>query len=137
MITVNLFKSFIGDWFANFCPLSRLMARKISELFGLNRGLQPFYTACCFGELSRGSVSCLLTASFKTAVSQHHNSIFGANIDDHGVCLGNMGQIIAQWRRLMASRIPLDLPYWAMCLVSYRLIHMAVKMTRYIRITCH
>ena len=25
-----------------------LMARKIAELFGLNRGVRPFYAACCF-----------------------------------------------------------------------------------------
>ena len=30
----------------------------------LNRGVRPFYTACCFDELSRGSISCLLNASF-------------------------------------------------------------------------
>ena len=59
-----------------FVRCQRLMARKIAELFGLNRGVRPFYTACCFDELSRGSVSCLLNASFKTAVSQRHNSIF-------------------------------------------------------------
>jgi hypothetical protein len=53
-----------------------LMARKIAELFSLNRGIRPFYAACCFNELSRGSVLCLLNASFKRAVSQRHNSIF-------------------------------------------------------------
>ena len=42
-----------------------LMARKIAELFGLNRGIRPFYAACCFDVLSRGSVLCLLNASFK------------------------------------------------------------------------
>ena len=59
-----------------FVHCQGLMARKIAELFGLNRGIQPFYAACCFDVLSRGSVSCLLNASFKTAVSQRHNSIF-------------------------------------------------------------
>ena len=59
-----------------FVHYQRLMARKIAELFGLNRGVQPFYAACCFDELSRGSFLCLLIASFKTAVSQRHNSIF-------------------------------------------------------------
>jgi hypothetical protein len=54
----------------------RLMARKIAELFGLNRGVRHFYAARCFDELSRGSFSCLLNASYKTAVSQRHNSIF-------------------------------------------------------------
>jgi hypothetical protein len=58
-----------------FVHYQRLMARKIAELFGLNRGVRPFYAARCFNELSRGSFSCLLNASFKTAVSQCHNSI--------------------------------------------------------------
>jgi hypothetical protein len=104
------------------------MARKISELFGLNCDIQPFYAACCFDELSRGSVLCLLNASFKTAVSQCRNSIFRAKINDHDVCRGNMGQIIAQWQHLMASRVALDLLSWAMCSALYRLIRMAIEM---------
>ena len=59
-----------------FVSCQRLMARKIAELFGLNHGVRPFYAACRFDELSRGFVLCLLNASFKTAVSQRHNSIF-------------------------------------------------------------
>ena len=59
-----------------FVRSQRLMARKIAELFSLNRGVRPFYAARCFDELSRGSFSCFLNASFKTAVSQCHNSIF-------------------------------------------------------------
>ena len=51
--------------------LAILMARKIAELFGLNRGVRPFYAACCFDELSRGSVSCLLNASFE---KRFHNA---------------------------------------------------------------
>ncbi len=106
----------------------RLMARKIAEIFGLNHGVRPFYAACCFDELSRGSVSCLLNASFKTAVSQCLNSIFWAKIDDHDVRRGDTGQILTQWRRLMASRVALDLLLWAMRSVLYRLIRMAIKM---------
>jgi hypothetical protein len=48
------------------------MARKIAELFSFNRGIRPFYTACCFDVLGRGSMLCLLNASFETAVSQRH-----------------------------------------------------------------
>jgi hypothetical protein len=70
-----------------------------------------------------------LNASFKTAVSQRHNSIFYAEIDDHGVRRGNTGQIIAQWRHMVASMVALDLPYWAMRSTSYRLIRMAIEMT--------
>ncbi len=111
-----------------FVRYQRLMARKIAELFGLNRGVQPFYAACCFDELSRGSVSCLLNASFKTAVSQCHNSIFWAKIDDHDVRRGDTGQILAQWRRLKASRVVLDLLLWVMRSALYRLICMAIEM---------
>ena len=32
-----------------FVRYQHLMARKIAELFGLNRGVHPFYAACCFG----------------------------------------------------------------------------------------
>jgi hypothetical protein len=105
-----------------------LIARKLAVLFGFNRGVQPFYTACGFDELSRGSVSCLLSASFKKAISQCHNSIFYAEIDDHGVRRGDTGRIIARWRRPVASRVALDLPYWAMRSAPYRLIHMASEM---------
>jgi hypothetical protein len=101
------------------------MARKIAELFGLNRGVRPFYAACRFDVLSRGSVSCLLNASFKTAVSQLHNSIFYAEIDDHDICRGDTGQILAQWWRLMASRVSLDLLLWEMRSALYRLIRMS------------
>ncbi len=105
------------------------MVRKIAVLFGLNRGIRPFYAACCFDVLSRGFVSCLLNASFKTAASQRHNSIFYAEIDDHGVRRGNTRQILAQWQHMMASRVALDLLYWTMRLESYRLICMAIEMT--------
>ena len=80
-----------------FVRCQHLMARKIAELFSFNRGGQPFYTACCFDELSRGSVFCLLNASFKTAISQRHNLIFYTKINDHGLRQGNTGQILAQW----------------------------------------
>ncbi len=105
------------------------MARKIAELFGLNRGVRFFYAACCFDELSRGYFSCLFNASFKTAVSQRHNSIFLAKIDDHGVRQGDTGRILNQWQHMVASRVALDLPYWAMCSTSYHLIRMAIEMT--------
>jgi hypothetical protein len=117
----------VSPWI--FVRYQRLMARKIAELFGLNRGIRPFYAACCLDELSRGSFSCLLNASFKTAVSQRHNSIFWAKIDDHGVRRGNTGQILDQWRNMVASRVALDLPYWAMRSALYRLIRMAIEMT--------
>ena len=105
-----------------------MIARKLGELFGFNRGISPFYAACHFNELSRGSVSYLLNASFEKRVPQHHNSIFYAEIDDHGVRRDNTGQILARSRHSVASRVALDLPYWAMHLAPYRLIRTARKM---------
>jgi hypothetical protein len=70
-----------------------------------------------------------LNATFKKAASQRHNSIFYAKIDDHGVRRGDTGQILAQWRHMVASRVALDLPYWTMRSILYRLIRMAIKMT--------
>ena len=107
-----------------------MIARKLAELFGFNRGIRPFYATCCFNELSRGFVLCLLKASFGKRFPQRHNSIFYAKIDDHGVCRGNTGRILARWRRPVASRVALDLPYWAMCLAPYHLSCMAIEMAR-------
>ena len=56
--------------------------------------------------------------------------IFYAKLDDHGIRRGNMGQIIAQWWRSVASRVALDLPYWEMRPASYRLIRTAFKTAR-------
>jgi hypothetical protein len=70
-----------------------------------------------------------LNASFKTAVSQHHNSIVYDELDDHGGRWGDTGRILAQWRHMVASRVALDLPYWAMRSTLYRLIRMAIEMT--------
>ena len=38
-----------------------------------------------------------------------------------------MGRIIAQWRHPVASRVALDLPYWAMRSAPYHLIRMAME----------
>ena len=118
-----------------FVRCQRLMARKIDDLFGLNCSIRCFYVACCFDELSRGSVLCLFNNGFKTAVSQRHNYIFWAKID---VRQGNTGQILAQWCCLMAYRVALDLPSWAMCSALYRLIRMAIKMAcKGVAFVCH
>ncbi len=107
-----------------------MIARKLALLFGFNRGIRPFYAACCFDDVSRGSVSCLLNASFEMRYPQRHNSIFYAEIDDHGVRWGDTGRILARWQRSVASRVALDLPYWAMRSALYRLTHMAFEMAR-------
>ena len=51
------------------------------------------------------------------------------NATDGGVCRGDTGQILTQWRCPVASRVALDLPYWVMCSALYPLICMAVEMT--------
>ena len=66
----------------------------------------------------------------RKAISQCHNSIFYAKIDDHGVRWGDTGRILARLRRSVASRVALDLPYWAMRSASYRLTRMAFEMAR-------
>jgi len=63
-------------------------------------------------------------------ISQCHNSIFYAKIDDRGVRRGNTGQIIAQWRRPVASGVALDLPTWVMRLAPYRMIRIAIQTAR-------
>ena len=111
-----------------FVHWERLIARKLVVLFGFHHGILPFYVAHCFYEVSRGSVLCLLNNSFGTAISQRHNSIFYAKIDDHGVSRGDTGQILARWQRPVASKVALDLAYWAMRLTPYHLICMAIEM---------
>ena len=100
----------------------------LAEFFRFHRGVPPFDTACCFDELSRGTVSCLLNASFGKCFPQCHNLIFYAKIDDHGIRRGDTGQILSQLRRPVASRVALDLPYLEMRSALYRLICMAFKM---------
>ena len=56
--------------------------------------------------------------------------MFYAEIDDHGIRQDDTGRILAQLQHPVAYRVALDLPYWAMRLASYRLIHMAIEMAR-------
>ena len=99
-----------------------MIARKLAVLFVFNRGIPPFYAACCFNVLSGGSVSCLLNASLEIA--------FYTKIGDHGIRWGDTGRILALWRPPVASRVALDLPYWywAMRSAPYRLIRMVIEM---------
>jgi len=109
--------------------------------------MSQFYEARGIDDVSRGSVSCLLNASFKTAVSQRHNSIFYAEIDDHDVRRGDTEQILTHWWRLMASRVALDLLLGVMHSALYRLIRMTIEMAsevgafvrcrRFFRLTNH
>ncbi len=49
-------------------------------------------------------------------------------IDDHGVCRGNTGPILAQWRRPVASTVAPDPPYPTMCSELHCCSVMATKM---------
>ena len=105
-----------------------MIARKLAMLLGFDRGVQPFYAACRFDGLSRGFVSCLLNASFE---KRFHNAtttqFFRPKIDDHGVRQGDTGQIIAQWRRPVASKVSLDMLHWAIRSALHRRIVMAIE----------
>jgi hypothetical protein len=61
-------------------------------------------------------------------ISQRQNSTFYAEINDHGARWGDTGRILARWWRPVASRVALDLLYWAMRSAPYRLIRMAMEM---------
>jgi len=54
--------------------------------------------------------------------------ILYVEIDDHGFRRGDTGQILARWLRPVATRVALDLPYWAMRSAPYCLIRMAIEM---------
>jgi hypothetical protein len=54
--------------------------------------------------------------------------IFYVEINDHGVRWGDTGQVLALWWHPVASRVSLDLLYWAMRLAPYLLIRMAIEM---------
>ncbi len=56
--------------------------------------------------------------------------MFYAEINDRVVRRGNTVRILARWQCPVASRVALDLPYWAMRSAPYHLIHMAIKMAR-------
>jgi hypothetical protein len=41
---------------------------------------------------------------------------------------GNTEQVVAQWRRPVASGVALDMLHWAMCFISHQRTAMAIKM---------
>jgi len=61
------------------------------------------HAACRFDEQSRGSVLCLLNASFKKRFHNATTRFFTLN--DHGICWGNTEQILARLWRPVASRV--------------------------------
>ena len=90
-----------------------------------------FYSTQLAASMSwlEGPFRAYLALSSKSNFTMPH-LIFYAKINDHGICRGNMGQILARWRRPVASRVVLDLPHWAMCSAPQYLIRMAIKMAR-------
>ncbi len=48
-----------------------------------------------------------------------------------------IGAILTQWRRPVASSEALDLLHWAMCVVTYRCIAMAIKTASKVRVFLH
>ena len=104
-----------------------VMVRKIAELFGFNCGIRPFYTACCFDELSRGSVLCLLNTSCGTAILQCHNLVvYAKNLWPWHLpsqCSANTCPMVAS----RALSVAMDLVHWAVCTSLHRRIAMAIK----------
>ncbi len=107
----------------------RLIARKLAELFGFNRGIRPFFAGCCFDELSRGSVLCLLNASFGKQFHNATTQFFTPEINDHGVRRGDTGRIITRRRCPVASSEALDVLNRAMRSALHWRIVMAIEMT--------
>ena len=81
-------------------------------MFNSNHGIRPFYTACCFDELSTGFILHVLIASFASCNFTPHNLIFHAKIDDHGGHQGDTVLILACWNRPLASKEALDMLHW-------------------------
>ena len=69
MIEKTAFKAYSFWWFRQQSTGNKEI--KLAVLFGFNRGIWPFYAACRFDELSRGSALCLLNASFE---KRFHNT---------------------------------------------------------------
>jgi hypothetical protein len=73
LMSVNFFEKLLWGLVTStiFVRCQRLIARKLAVLFCFNHNVRLFYAACCFDDVSRGSVSCLLNASF---VKRFHNA---------------------------------------------------------------
>ena len=54
--------------------------------------------------------------------------MFAVKIVDHGHQWVDMAQAPAQWGHLVAFSIALDVLHWAMCIVLYHCIAMAIEM---------
>jgi hypothetical protein len=71
-----------------------------------------------------------MNASFGKQFHNTTTQFFRPKLDDHGVRRSDMGRILAQWWRPVASKVALDMLHWAMRLPSHRRIVIAIKMAR-------
>jgi hypothetical protein len=81
------------------------MAQNVGKLFLPNRGMSPFYAACCFDVLRRGSVLCLFATSLGRVVFTTITCCLCAKFNDPGGHQGNTVQIVAWWRHQVASNV--------------------------------
>ncbi len=86
--------------------------------------------ACSQATCSWASPSQIRSTKNKTFTHSMVQAWVGQKtLNDHGVCWGNTGWILARSRRSVASRVALDLLYWAMRSALHRLICMDIEMT--------
>ena len=64
LMSVKFLRSFFGDWYLQRF-LSVVSIRKLAELFRFLAVIRNLNEICSIDDVSRGSVSCLLNASFK------------------------------------------------------------------------
>jgi hypothetical protein len=110
-----------------FVCCQRLIARKIAELFSSNSAISQFYEDCGINDESRGSVLFSFATSFGGAVFTATTLVVCANTDDPGGCQGDTVQMVARWRRPVASNLAQDVIHWAMCLVLQRWMTNAIE----------
>jgi hypothetical protein len=102
--------------------------RPLSPTFAISCRDSLFPTVNCLCRSHRWLVVAFSPAHPAAYQLKHQAENVFMFSDDHGVRWGDTGRIIAQWRRPMASRVALDLPYLAMRLAPYHLIRMAIEM---------
>jgi len=73
---------------------------------------------------------CLLNASFEKIFHNTATQLFTPKSMTLASAGAIRGKLFARWRRSVASRVALDLPYWEMGSASYRLTRMAFEMAR-------
>jgi hypothetical protein len=89
--------------------------------------MSQFYNACGIDGMSRGSMLCLFAASFGGAIFIATTLFVCAETDDPGGHRGDTMQIVAQWRRLVASNVAQDVLHRGMCSVLQWCIAKAIE----------